>query len=353
MYKLKNGLFLLSFVLSGFLWSQDSVKVKKVTVLPVPAFGYSPETKTYVGAVCLFTFDLYKDSLTRKSNAKVEFNYTWNKQVIIESGWNFFSKEENYFTKGLIHYSKFPDFYYGIGSETPDSNKLAFSSKRFIFDVAVLKKIKAFLFTGFTLKYIEFGNVAPINSGNLFYPELVNNYNLGVGYSILKDDRNSILSPTSGKYIYANVSYNFSRTNFLELFLDLRTYKTWKGKYTLAGRFVTDMNLNETPFYEQAFLGGDKFVRGYYYGRYRDRNLSTLQLEFRLPLFWRFGLASFGGLSNVYPSISKIDLSKTKFNAGLGLRFMVDNKDKTNLRIDYAIGNKHNSGFYISFGESF
>lgn len=353
MYKLKNLLLVLSFVLPVFIWAQDSVKVKKMSVLPVPAFGYSPETKTYVGAVCLFTFDFYQDSITRKSNAKVEFNYTWNKQIILESGWNFFSKEEKYFTKGLIHYSKFPDFYYGIGSETPDSNKLSFSSKRFIFDVAVLKKIKPFLFTGFTLKYIQFGNVAPINSGNVFYPELVNNSNFGVGYSILKDDRNSILSPTSGKYVYANASYNFSRTNFMELFLDLRKYKTWKEKYTLAGRFVTDINIQQTPFYEQAFLGGDKFVRGYYYGRYRDKNLSTLQLEFRMPLFWRFGLACFSGISNLYPSISKMNLSHSKVNAGLGLRFLVDKKDKTNLRIDYAFGNNYNSGFYISFGESF
>lgn len=71
---------------------QDSMKVKKVKVLPVPAFGYSPETKTYIGAVALFTFNFYNDSITRLSNAKVEFNYTWNKQAIIDCAWNLFSK---------------------------------------------------------------------------------------------------------------------------------------------------------------------------------------------------------------------------------------------------------------------
>lgn len=349
----KKLLLLLSLFTAVYASSQDSVKLKKISVLPVPAFGYSPETKTYVGAVCLFTFDFFKDTLTRKSNAKLEFNYTWNKQIVLESGWNFFTKEEKYFTKGLVHYSKFPDFYYGIGSETPDSNKLAFTSERFIVDLVLLKKIKAYLFTGFSLKYIQFGNVAPLNSNGMIYPELASNSNFGLGYSILKDNRNSILSPTTGKYLYVNASYNFSRTNFFEFFFDSRLYKTWKNKYTLAGRFVTDMNSKQAPFYEQAFLGGDKYVRGYYFGRFRDQHLSTLQLEFRMPLFWRFGLASFGGLSNLFPSFSDFNLTKTKFNAGLGLRFLVDKKDKTNLRIDYAVGNKHNSGFYISFGESF
>ena len=77
-----------------------STKVKKdrkIKVLPVPAFGYSPETRAYVGAVALFTLDLYKDSLTRTSNAKVEFNYTWNKQSILEAQWSYFFKEEKWF----------------------------------------------------------------------------------------------------------------------------------------------------------------------------------------------------------------------------------------------------------------
>jgi hypothetical protein len=35
------------------------------------------------------------------------------------------------------------------------------------------------------------------------------------------------------------------------------------------------------------------------------------------------------------------------------LRFLVDKKEGTNLRFDNAIGSGKNSGFYISFGESF
>jgi len=99
------------------------------------------------------------------------------------------------------------------------------------------------------------------------------------------------------------------------------------------------------------FWGGDKFVRGYNYGRYRDKNLSSIQTEFRLPLVWKFGIATFGGISNLFANNFKINDSK--YNCGLGLRFLVDKHDKTNLRLDYAVGNDGNSGFYISFGESF
>lgn len=59
--------------------SQDK---KKVTVLPVPVIGYTPETNIYFGAVTLFTINNVHDSLTRTSNAKIEFNYTWEDSEI-------------------------------------------------------------------------------------------------------------------------------------------------------------------------------------------------------------------------------------------------------------------------------
>lgn len=148
------------------------------------------------------------------------------------------------------------------------------------------------------------------------------------------------------------MGYNFSEQNYGEASVDLRHYKTWGDKYTWANRLINEFNFGTPAFYDYAFLGGDKFVRGYNYGRYRDKNLTSFQTEIRLPLIWRFGMAAFGGLSNLYNS-NNLNLKETKPNYGLGLRFLVDKHDKTNLRLDYAIGGEGNTGFYISFGESF
>lgn len=136
-----NKLFsvlILSVLLSLYARGQDSLK--KVKILPVPTIGYSPETKTYIGVVSLFTFNLYNDTVTRTSNAKVEINYTWNKQLILDSEWNYFFKDEKWFTKGKMSYSNYPDYYYGVGTNTPDSNKLLYNSNRIVFEVSVLKK---------------------------------------------------------------------------------------------------------------------------------------------------------------------------------------------------------------------
>ncbi|MBI3235108.1 MAG: hypothetical protein HYZ42_13920 [Bacteroidetes bacterium] len=350
---LKPTFIILAYLLiSNRISSQDSTKTKRVKVLPVPAFGYSPETKTYIGAVTLFTFNIYKDTLTRTSNAKIEFNYTWRKQMILEGGWNYFFKDEKWFTKGLIHYSKYPDYYFGIGPNTPDSNKLTFNSNRFVFETYALKKIGYKLFTGIDIKYINYSHIKT-ESNEPKYSELTAGSTLGIGYSILKDTRNNILTPIKGMYLYGNARYNFAKTHYGEITLDFRYYKTWKNKYTLASRFVNDLNLGNPPFFDYAFLGGDKFVRGYYYGRYRDKILSSLQTEFRMPILKWLGLAAFGGISNLYSDVHPFKLNKTKYNAGVGLRILIDKKDRTNLRFDYALGNNNNNGFYVSFGESF
>ncbi len=134
---------------------------------------------------------------------------------------------------------------------------------------------------------------------------------------------------------------------------DIRSYKTWKDKFTFAGRFINDFNFGNPPFYDLAVIGGDKFVRGYYYGRYRDNNLSALQTEFRFPIVWKFGSAFFGGLANIYSGTHHFKLQNSKFNFGIGIRFLIDKKDMSNLRLDYAVGQNGNNGFYMSFGESF
>lgn len=345
-------IFFLSLLNFHVVLGQDSIQARKVKVLPVPAFGYSPETGTYIGAVTLFTFNFYEDSTTRTSNAKLEFNYTWNKQLILECGWNYFFKEEEWFTKGLVHYSYYPDLYYGIGPNTPESNQITYTSNRFVFEGSVLKKIGQHLFTGLNTKYISYSNLKTEVS-RLIYPELMDASTVGIGYSVLKDSRNNLLTPTRGAYLSFNSSYNFSTDNYVELTLDMRYYKTWKDKYTLSSRLINDVNMGSLPFYDLAVLGGDKFVRGYYFGRYRDMNLSSLQTEFRLPVYRTWGLATFGGLSSIYSETNPFELENLKYNYGLGIRFMVDKKDRINLRLDYALGNDHNNGFYISFGESF
>ena len=337
-------LFLLPIVCNARILS-DSAKVK---VLPVPAIGYSPETKTYLGAVVLFTIHP-GDTQTRSSNIKCEFNYTWNKQVIIESDWNFFTQGETWFTKGKLHYSRYPDLYYGIGN-TPDTNEIVFNSFRTVAEIYALKNIFNHFFIGINSRYARYNISSSVLSEK--YSELVTVGVYGIGLAGLLDNRNNILTPSTGYYVFLNYSFNISKSDYSKAIVDLRHYITI-NKVSTAIRFYSEFNSSNPPFYDLALLGGDRTARGYYFGRYRERNLTTMQGEIRAPILWRFGLAVFGGVSTIYRDWYHPFNDGFKPNYGMGLRFKIDRKNDTNLRVDYAIGQGNNNGFYVSFGESF
>jgi hypothetical protein len=347
--------FLFLLIVYNYAQSQDKEPVRKLSVLPVPAIGYSPETKTYIGAVTLFTINNVSDSLTRSSNASVEINYTWNKQIIFESDWNYFFPREEWFTRGLVHYSKYPDLYYGIGFNMPESGEVNFQSNRFIFDIDVFRNLKKEVFLGLGVNYKQFWNIDYLNDTSMFYTELKSGNNYGLKVLFLKDSRNNILSPSNGDYFEFSSAFNVSSAFYTKISLDYRNYFGF-GKaadHTLAGRFYHSTILGNPPFYDYPMIGGDKYVRGYYLGRFRDKNLSSVQLELRNHLFWRIGISTFCGISMVYGQVSNIESESFKPNAGVGLRFLVDKIEGTNLRIDYAVGAQNQSGFYVSFGESF
>ena len=344
-------LFTMLCYITGSGQEKDSLetKSKKVKILPVPSFGYEPETTTHIGAVTLFTLDLYQDSLTRVSNAKIEFNYTFRNQIILETQWNYFFKHEKWFTDGNIVLSKYPDFYYGIGPSTPNDNKILFETNRFIFDVGLYKNLGNQLFLGGGIRYLNYFDLSTDSTNP--YNELKDSKNLGLTSSIFFDSRNNLLNSSKGTYSKMEVGVNVGSNTYYIVKLDLRKYYTFKTNIVLAGRFYNRLVFNTPNFYDYSILGGDKYVRGYFYGRYRDLYLSTLQAELRTPYWWRLGLAFISGGSMLFNNNNGIDVIRP--NYGMGLRFLVDKKDQVNLRFDYVLGNENNNGFYISFGESF
>ena len=98
-------------------------------------------------------------------------------------------------------------------------------------------------------------------------------------------------------------------------------------------------------------LGGDSLMRGYYAGRFRDKVLLAGQAEYRLPLWWRFGLVGFVGAGGVADRVGILSTSAFKLTYGFGLRFRL-NREGENLRIDFGYG-KGTSGLYFTAGEAF
>ena len=106
-----------------------------------------------------------------------------------------------------------------------------------------------------------------------------------------------------------------------------------------------------------ALMGGENIMRGYYYGRYRDKNQIATQVEMRflpLPLGFtnRIGFTVFGGLGTVYDEFSEISSDNIKAAGGAGLRVLLFPKKDIWTRLDVA-RTSEGTGIYIFVGEAF
>ena len=77
-----------------------------------------------------------------------------------------------------------------------------------------------------------------------------------------------------------------------------------------------------SPFYLLPAMGSDEMMRGYYNGRFRDRNLLAGQTELRYRLTDRFGVVGFVGTGEVFHTT--FDFNQLKPDYGGGLRYFFD-----------------------------
>ena len=108
----------------------------------------------------------------------------------------------------------------------------------------------------------------------------------------------------------------------------------------------------QVPFLDMSSVGNDDLLRGYPKNRFRDVNFLGGQLEYRFPLFWRFGMVTFAGMGDVFNKHKELGLNHVKYSVGAGLRFVVNPAERLNIRIDYGYG-REGGYFYFVVAESF
>ncbi|MBA3665194.1 MAG: BamA/TamA family outer membrane protein, partial [Bacteroidetes bacterium] len=159
-----------------------------------------------------------------------------------------------------------------------------------------------------------------------------------------------------GYYLEASYQY-FGKSlgsgfEYSKIFIDAVKYLRIYEHHIIAINFVSDNTIGNPPFNQLALLGGTKRMRGYYEGRFRDKNMLIMQAEYRTSFFGRLGGTIFGGIGEVTDHWVNYNFKNVKYSYGAGLRVVLDKKEKINLRLDFAFG-QNTQGLYLTIGEAF
>ncbi len=327
-----------------------------------PLFFFTPETSAGFGVAGSYLFRLptkLKTKSSRPSTLSPLFIYTLNKQFKFELIGNIYLKDENLQLSASLKILNYPNKFFGIGNSTVAEDKEKYTSQGSEFSFSLLRRLTGGLRLGAQYNYsqweisdwlrgglLELGDIPGSRHGQLSGTALLVNW----------DTRDNIFYPSHGEWLELNAftypSFLGSSFSFSGFRLNLRTYISFLPEQVLALQAVITAQSGAVPFQKLAQLGGENLLRGYFAGRFRDKNLVALQAEYRLHLVWRFGAVAFAGMGEVGDRWHSFQASTIKYAGGFGLRFRFDKKEKIQIRADMGFG-KGSSGFYFSIFEAF
>jgi len=331
------------------------------SLVVLPVIYYTPETRLAFGAGGIYTFRPKGSSAADlPSYFQALAVYTQNKQFTLSLEPRLYLNGRSFLLTGLFELTKFPNKFWGIGSDTLASAEENFTTAKQALQVTFQKRIvpRANIYIGLSYNFehtksLKFDPDGQLASGDIIGWKGGVLSGLGVIFSL--DSRDNIYSPSRGNYFQVS-SLFFNRLlaseyDFFKFKADLRHYLPLGKSQVLALQCVFQVVPGTTPFTSLSLLGGDSLMRGYYTGRYRDKILLAGQAEYRLPLWWRFSLAGFAGLGGVADRIGCLSAAKFKYSYGFGFRFRLD-REGTRLRLDFGFG-KGTWGLYFTAGEAF
>lgn len=255
-----------------------------------------------------------------------------------------------------LYFYSFPSDFWGIGYEMGDNDDNKSDMKRWQAQAEA-----SFLFRVADNFYV--GPMAAYDyviGKQIERPELLqgmdkHTWNVGVGVSLVYDNRDNLTNPHRGIYLnlkqmfrpeFMGNDYAFSTTHFR-----FDAYQRLSKGTILAEDFGANLNFGNPSWGMMANLGGTSSMRGYYEGRYRDKHSLEATVELRQHVWKRNGIVVWAGAGTVFPKFSELRSNRILPNVGVGYRW--EFKKNVNVRLDYGFGKSGQSGFLFNINEAF
>lgn len=327
-----------------------------------PTLAYSPETRWEFGVSSLYVYSANRDLSNRLSEVKAFTFYTQENQYGIWLDHTIYSDKNLWFFYGKARYQSFPLFYYGIGPDSPSEFTALIDGNYTLLRERVLREVTPSLYFGLELDYQRLANVSYLETSPDYVAPTLGEYgstNLGLGLGLLYDNIHNAMNPREGLYSeWAFMNYRTglgSDYNFTTYITDNRIYHPIKENTVLAAQVYGQFTAGDAPFNMLSLMGGESLMRGYYLGRYRDKNLIAGQVEYRILPFEfskRWGASVFLAAGQVYGTDQSFSWDGFLPTGGAGVRYLIFPDKDIYTRIDISYTHE-GSGVYFFIGEAF
>ncbi len=327
-----------------------------IKIAPVYGVGYSPEREAFAIGGFKMDYPTSKDKAMPLSYIGAVASISTNLSITASADGHNYAAGGHFYAAYGVRYNRSPLRFWGLGYESAsnDENRSTFLENRIEARVDLMGRFAAGrLRAGVFLGYDHY-RAENFSLPSLVVSQPVSSDYLTAGVSVDFDTRDEISNPTRGVFLRLEPSFNIATTdntlNFYRVeFLADFYFSLWKGG-VLALDLYADLAGRDAPWTMWNETGGSVRLRGYYTGRYRDRNFVSIQAELRQNIYRQHGIALWGGAGSVFPSFSEFDIDHILPTYGLGYRFTIWN---ITFRIDAGFGRKGQYGIYAGINQAF
>lgn len=345
----------------------------KFQFTPFVAPSYSPSTSLMLIGGGLLSFDIIPDdTLIQRSVIPFSVGYSLNRSFMLNIRPSINGIGGRVRINGDIWIKDMPDNYWGTGYENGsyiDRSDTTTKYDRYWWQVRLdlTTRLWRNWYAGLAVDMNETIAENP-NPQMINDPDYINfgpaNRNTGYGLIMQYDSRDLAVNAYSGMYLGVSGIFfgtAFGGENKFDVFeLDYRQYLSLAREgQTLAWQVKSRFASGDVPWSEMSMLGTPFDLRGYRWGRYRDRTILFGILEYR-HMFLRAKPDKSGSYLSRHGVVAWIGagtlaqdyghLNNWLPNFGGGYRFEV--QDRFNARVDFGVG-QGTTGFYVSFNEAF
>ena len=254
-----------------------------------------------------------------------------------------------------VSFESFATYFWGIGyaAGNNDGNKTKYRQLKFDISADMEWRLAKGLYLGPAVRFLHV-NAKDLRNVEIWssYPHAVSS--IAAGGRLQYDLRDNLTAPTTGlllevtQLFYPRFIGNGDRSFSSTEIAANKYVRAWKNS-VVAVRAHALFTYGHTPWCAMAYIGGNN-MRGYYEGRYRNKNEFDLTVELRQHLFRRSGVVGWLGVASVFPKFKEIRFRELLPECGIGYRW--EFKKNSNVRIDFGIG-KHSTGFMFGLNEAF
>ena len=360
--EVESGSFLRRYIDRIMGENQDPTAPKFINY---PTLAFSPETSWELGVSSLYVYSAKRDLSNRLSELKAFTFYTLENQYGLWLDHAVYTDQNKWFFYGRARYQSFPLFYYGVGRDAPSSVQSVIDGEYILIRERILRETLPSFYVGFGFDYQALNRVQYEGhsdaSADVVIPSVgtMGSSNLGFGLGLLYDNIHNAMNPRDALYSeLAFLRYSTgagSDFDFTSYIVDNRIYRPIRKNTVLAAQLYGQFTQGNPPFNMLSLMGGESLMRGYYLGRYRDKNLVAGQVEYRiLPFSFskRFGASAFMAVGQVFGDDHAFQWKQFLPAGGAGLRFLLFPEKDIYTRLDVAF-TQEGRGVYIFIGEAF